>query len=294
MSRGIGAPAAGLEAMAGSVERGGATDDALRAGAKWLPLQDQLALSAAAEAGRMPHTLRSLATRHAQIAAAQVRVALACLYPAVVVHVGLLLLPVVQMINWQTGFHWSTMAYARGLALTMLPLWAVIAGMIVLARRHSPILTRVARLMPVLRGYVIAQALADLTFALGNFVEAGVSIGQAWAAAGLITHSPELKRGAEAMAAVVERGQAPGTQLASWPCFPPEFAAQYRTGETTGQLDANLFRLTAQYQDVASRALTVATFLYPTLMFLMVAAGVGYFVIRLYAGYLNMITKMAS
>ena len=292
MTRGT-ASGAVVDTMAATIEHGGSTDDALRAGAKLFPLQDQLALSAAADAGRMPHTLRALATRHSQVAAAQVRIVLACLYPLAVLHIGLFLLPVVRMIDWQTGFHWSPASYLHGLATTMIPLWAFIGLLIVLARRHSPILTRVARLLPALRGYVIFQSLADLTFALGNFVEAGVPIGEAWAAAGLISHAPELKRAAAAMAAVVERGQPPGTQLASWSCFPPEFVAQYRTGETTGQLDTALARLSAQYQDSASHALTAATILYPIVVFLLVAGGVVYFVVSLYAGYLNMITKLS-
>lgn len=292
MTRGA-APASSVEAMAIAIDHGGSSDDALRAGAKLFPLQDQLALSAAADAARMPHTLRALATRHMQIATAQVRVALACLYPLVVLHIGLLLIPVMRMIDWQSGFHWSLPEYLHGLAITVVPLWLVIGVLVVLARRHSPILTAIARLLPALRRYVIFQSLADLTFALGNFVEAGVPIGQAWAAAGLISRASDLKRAANAMAAVVERGQPPGTQLASWPCFPPDFVAQYRTGETTGQLDAALARLTTQYQDSANHALTAATILYPIVVFLLVAGGVVYFVVSVYSGYLNMIMKMS-
>jgi type II secretory pathway component PulF len=283
-----------IETMAGTIERGGSTDDALRAGAGWLPLPDQLALSAAAEAGRLPQTLRALSARHAQLAKAQLRIVLACLYPLGILHFGLLLLPLTRMIDWEKGVLWSTTGYIRGVAVTVGPLWVVLAILAVLARRQSPVLTHIARLLPAARGYVKAQALADLAFNLGNFLEAGVPIGRAWATAGLITRSPELKPAADAMAAAVERGEPPSRHLPQWRCFPPEFVTEYRTGEATGQLEASLGRLTAQYQEAAGRSLAFATLLYPAVVFLIVAGGVVYFVVSLYAGYLRMITKMAE
>lgn len=283
-----------IEAMASTIERGGSTDDALRAGAAWLPLPDQLALSAAAEAGRMPQTLHALATRHGQLAKAQLRIVLACVYPLAVLHLGLFLLPITRMIDWEKGFQWSPYAYIRGLAATLIPLWIILAVLITLARQQSRVLTRVARWLPVLRRYAKTQALADLAFTLGNFTEAGVPIGRAWATAALITRSPALKQAADSLASAVERGEPPGRHLTDWDCFPPDFIAEYRTGEATGKLDFNLARLTGQYQEAANRALALATLLYPALVFLIIAAGVVYFVVSFYAGYLNMISKMAG
>jgi type II secretory pathway component PulF len=293
-SRGTGAPAAGLEAMAQKIEAGGSVDDALRSAEAWLPLADLLALSAAAGAGRMPHTLHNLSARHAQIGSAKMRTMLACAYPLLVLHVGLLLLPVMRMIDWEKGFHWNAVAYLRGAAAGLLPLWAVIITLGIMMRRQSPLLGRIARMMPALGSYVRAQALADLSFTLANLLEAGVPIGQAWAVAGLITPSPKLKAAAESMEAVIARGAPPGAQLAAWDCFPPAFVALYQTGESTGQLETNLHRLTAQHQDAANRALTIVTLIYPSLMFLAVAGTVAYYVITIYAGYFKMLGNLAK
>ncbi|MEO7413638.1 MAG: type II secretion system F family protein [Opitutaceae bacterium] len=293
-SRGTGAPAAGLEKMAAVITNGGSVDDALRAGDPWIPFADQRSLSAAADSGRLPLTLRHLAARHAEVWAAQRRVVLACLYPLGVLHVGLLLFPITRMIDWEKGFLWSTTAYLHALAWELIPLWTIIVTVILLARRHHPLLTCVARLMPAVRSYVRTQALADFSFALGNFLSAGVPIGRAWATTGLISHSSHLKAAAKAMEATVNQGQAPGQFLASWACFPPDFVALYRTGETTGQLETNLSRLSAQNQEAANAALARATLLYPAVVFLIVAGGVVYFVITFYAGYLKMITGFAE
>lgn len=293
-SHGTGAPAAGLESMAAVVERGGSVDAALHAAASWLPSGDRLALSAAATAGKLPLTLHSLAARHAQIGSAKQRVAVACLYPIVVLHVGILLFPITRMIDWEKGFLWNVNTYARHVALGLLPLWAIIGTLLVLAWKQHPALTRIARLLPALGSYVRSQALADFAFTLGNLLSAGMPIGRAWAATGSISRSPQLQAAATAMEITVAEGHRPGQKLAAWPCFPPEFAALYRTGEETGQLEANLGRLATLHQEAANRALTRATFLYPALLSLIVAGGVVYFVVTFYAGYLKTITGMAE
>ena len=289
-----GFPTAATQAMTAAIDRGGTVDDALRAADGWLPYTDQLTLSAAAEAGRMPQLLRNLAARHAQIGNAKVRIVLACLYPLGILHFGLLVWPVLGMIDWEKGFRWSTTTYVRDLMLTLLPLWLLIGTVLLAARRQSPWLWAVTRRLPIIGGYVRAQALGDLSFALGNFVEAGVPIGNAWAAAGLVSRSPELRQCAEAMAATVEQGAGPGTRLGAWKCMPPEVVAQYRTGEATGQLDAALLTVAAQQQERANRALTLTMMVYPALMFLVVAGGVAYAVVSIYGSYLKMVMKLAQ
>jgi general secretion pathway protein F/type IV pilus assembly protein PilC len=293
-SQGTGAPAAALETMAATIEHGGTADDALRGARSWLPEADVLALSAANDAGRMPRTLHNLSGRHEQIGAAKLRMMLACAYPLAVLHLCLLLLPLARMIDWEQGFRWSASAYARSVAFTLVPLWC--AGFLVwmLARRQSPVLAAIIRFVPALNSYARTQALADFAFALGNFLEAGVPIAPAWAAAGLITPSGDLKAAASAMETVIARGEAPGPKLGAWKCFPPDFVAQYRTGETTGNLEANLLRLAAQHQASANRALAFATLLYPAIMFLGVASIVGYVVVSIYGGYLKMLGKLAE
>ena len=293
-SPGTGAPAAALDRMARTVESGGGIEDALLAAGKWLPEADALAIAAAAHAGRMPQTLRNLAARHAQIGATKMRMALACAYPLGVLHFALLLLPVVRMIDWEKGFHWSNAILVQTLAFTLVPLWAVGLTVWALARRGSPSVTRVVRLMPALRGYAQAQALADFSFVLGNLLGAGVPIGRAWATAGLVSHSAELRAATGDIEAHISRGEAPGPRLAAWRCFPPEFVALYRTGESTGNLDTNLLRIAAQKQEAANRSLSLALLIYPGIMFLVVAAGVAYFVISIYGGYLKMLGKIAG
>jgi len=294
LSHGLGVSAADLNKLSVVVDAGGTIDDTFSAAAPWMPIADRLVLAASASTGQLPRTLRALSSRHAQLGAAKLRILLACLYPAAILHFGLLLLPLVRMIDWEKGFIWSSTAYVRGLALTIIPLWVVALAVWVMVRRQSPITARIASAMPFVAGYARAQALADLAFALGIFLEAGVPIGRAWATMGIISRSSKLKIASEAMAAVVARGAAPSSKMSEWRCFPSDFVALYRTGESTGKVDENLLRLAAQYQEQANRALTLSTMFYPAVMFLVVAGAVGYFVITLYSGYLKMLTDLAD
>lgn len=293
-SRGTGVPAAGLEAMAQRVEAGGSVEAALQEAGRWLPRPDRLVLSASAESGRMPSSLRNLAARHAQLGATKLRLAFACLYPLAMLHAILLLVPVMRMVDWERGFTWDTVAYGHALVFTLGPLWAGLALLAWLLRRPNPALARVARLLPFIGRYVRAQGLADFAFALGNFLEAGLLLDRAWSLAGSTASQPELSRAAEAMQATIGRGERPGSRLFLWPCFPPDFVAAYQTGESTGQLEQSLLRLAGQYQEDANRALTVATFFYPVVLFVAAATAVIVHIIKFYSGYLKMIERLGS
>jgi general secretion pathway protein F/type IV pilus assembly protein PilC len=293
-SRDLGPGARTLTNMAAAIETGGSTDDALRTAGDSLPVADRLFLSAAAAAGRMPRTLHVLSDRHAELSAAKLRALLACLYPLAVLHLGLVLLPLVRMIDWEKGFTWDASAYLRGLSLVIVPVWTGIVVFWILSRADHPAVVKGVRTIPIVGSYLKAQSLSDFAFGLGNFLEAGIPIDRAWKTAAMVSRSSELNRAAKEMTGIIEQGQPPGRYLDRWPCFPPDFVALYRTGETSGQLESNLFRLAATHQQDAQRALKLATIVYPGILFVCVAIGVAYFVISIYGGYLKMLTDVAQ
>lgn len=293
-SRGTGFPDTRLEAMAREIESGGSSESAWNKAGDWIPLSDQLVLSAAADVGRMPDVLTVLAARHRQLGAAKLRLVLACVYPLVLVHLGLLVLPLTRMIDWDRGFTWAPAVYVRTLAVTLTPLWLLMVGLVALMRRQNPVLHRVGRALPLVGRYLQTQALADFAFMLGNFIAAGMRIDRAWALTGSITASADLRVAASTLGDVMARGLRPGPQLTAQRCFPPDFVGLYKSGEETGQLESNLLRLSAQYQEHAQRALTLSAIVYPGIALLIVAGVVIYHVVKFYAGYLKMIEKLAT
>ena len=289
-----GAPLAGTEAMARWIEAGGSLDHAMTKAEDWLPKSDRPFLSAAALSGRLPLTLRNLAARHTQISATQAGLALACAYPVVILHLALLIFPVMRMIDWGKGLQWSTTGYLGTLAVTILPLWGAAWWIFVLARRESPVLGRVLDLMPGIRGYRKAQALAEFTFTLSNLLDAGVLIAQAWAVAGAAARSAALRQAGLAMHDTIMQGEPPGLHLADHACFPTDYVAFYRAGELSGQLDQNLKTLATQSADRAQTILKITAGVYAGGVFLLVAAMVLYFVFSFYSGYFNMFDKFSQ
>lgn len=294
LSYGIGVPAADIESTARLIESGGTVDDAFRALRRWLPSADQRFLSAAAEAGRLPRVLRNLSARHAQYSSIKIRIIFACLYPLAILHVGILIFPALHMINWEKGFLWNPAAYTFSVAGMLVPLWSVILILFFLGRRQSPWLGRIGTMLPVFRSYIKAQTLADFSFALGNFLDAGLSIDRAWLAAGLISRSPELMAASESMSMTIEQGQAPGPRLQAEGCFPEDFIGLYRAGESTGQLEQNLLHLASLNQERANHQLKIATLVYPSILFIIVTGIIAYQIVSFYAGYFDMLTHLAS
>ncbi len=287
-----GAPKSDRDIMVRHLERGVSFPDALNAAGPWLPRGDRLFLSTAFVAGRLPHTLRNLSTRHGQLAAASRHIVTASIYPCVVLHIALLMFPLLRMIDWERGFVWDESAYLGSLAVTLVPLWALGIAGFVLAKRESPLWDQTLSLLPIFRRYRREQALADFCFALGNLLDAGAPIGDAWMAAGRSSRSPALAAAARSIRETVQRGGLPGTRLEGFPCFPDDFVTMYRTGETAGQLDANMLRISSLYQDYAGARLKMASLFYPGVLFGIVAVIVGYHVIRFILGYVDKLNSL--
>jgi general secretion pathway protein F/type IV pilus assembly protein PilC len=258
----------------------------------WLPREDRPFLVAAAATGRLPLILKTLSERHAHLGALQSRVAYSCLYPVGVLHFGALVFGFFRLLNWETGIHWSTPGFVGGVLMILLPFWGAAIGLTILIRRRNPLAATFLNLLPAIGGYRREQALADFAFALGNLLEAGAPIADAWRSAGEIANSPRIAAAAAAVRKQILCGGAPGVVINAQRVFPHDFVALYQTGEATGSLDKNLIHLSEVHQDRARQKLTFAAVLYPGMLFFAVAALVLYIVISAYGGYIGNINKM--
>jgi general secretion pathway protein F/type IV pilus assembly protein PilC len=286
------APAGDCFRLAAMAEGGLAVAEIVAAAGEWLPQSDRPFIVAAAGSGRLPQVLANLSERHAQIGATQMRAGLACIYPLGVFHFGALLFPFLRLIDFEKGLQWSTQAYLGGLLAILLPVWGGGAVLWFAVRVGNPMALAFLDLLPAIGGYRKHQALADFAFALGNLLEAGAPIGDAWRDAGKISRSPRLLRATGEINAVIESGLAPGPRLEATRVFPAEFIARYQTGETTGSLEASLLALATDHQARANQRLTVASMLYPGLLFGVVALMVAWFVISFYMSYIGTLNNL--
>lgn len=286
------APGADCYRLAELIESGASIAEVIGAAGDWLPQSDRPFILAAAGSGRLPLVLQNLAARHEQIGATRRRVIFACIYPVGVFHFAALIFPFLRMINFEKGIQGGVSDYVAGVLTILVPVWVGAGLLFFLVRRENSLALRLLDLLPAIGGYRKNQALADFAFALGNLLEAGAPIGQAWRDSGRIARSRRILAASQAIEDLIEGGLAPGPNLHKHRVFPADFVARYQTGETSGGLEKALLVVAADYQIRANQRLAAASMLYPGLLFGAVALMVAYVVIGFFMNYIGTLNRI--
>jgi type II secretory pathway component PulF len=260
----------------------------------WLPRADRIFICAGQQTGRLPQTLLTLSDRHNQIGANQIKAIFGLLYPLGVFHIAALVLPLVRMIDFEVGFEWSGSQHLLLSSALLLPIWALLLCIYLLAKTENPLLPCLMRGVPLLRRYSKAQALADFSYALGTFIETGIPIQSAWEHSVRLSRDTGLRRAYRKIGPIIERGEDPSASLKLFPVFPPDFVAFYSTGAQSGKLDQNLLTAGQRFQAQANQAMTLAAIVYPTLLFAAVAGFIIYSIFQVYGGYIDMLSGMVE
>ena len=289
-----GPPPKDLAALAGRLQSGESVEKVLETAPEWLPKADRLLIAAAAESGKLPDTLRKLSQKHTQTARNIGKAVFATLYPLGVLHFGIFLFPVFNLVEFTDsgGMQFHIEDYFRNVLLFLLPLWVVTGLFIFLAKQDSREIAFLMRVLPGLRGYRKSQGIADFAFALEAFLRAGAPIAKSWAAAGEISRQPDLVKASQIISDKIKAGEAPGKHLVGLEVFPPDFSSYYQTGEETGQLDTNLALLNRQYQEKADKSLALSSFWYPKLIFVLLAFYAAFKILAFYSQYLQGVLKL--
>ena len=294
LAGGSGPPARDRSHMAELLQSGQHIDDVLKAAPHWLPQEDRFLISAAATSGTLPPAFRRLSEQHSLKAENLGRAIFATLYPLGVLHFGIFLFPVFDLVQFQAegGVDFRVSNYLKGVSVMLLPTWVFLAIGIFLVRRRSPIIAFLMDTLPALRGYRKAQGLADFSFTLESLIRAGAPMEESWYGAGLVSGRKDLEKSALEIAGVVRQGLAPGDYLVQHKCLPADFRSLYQTGEQTGQLEANLGTLARNFQEQANRSLASASFWYPKLMFLVLAIYAGLKILGFFREYLDQVMQI--
>ena len=287
-----GPPAQGRMLMAARIQAGETIEAVMAKAPSWIPKADRVFICTAMETGRLPQTLRQLSGRHDAIGATQLKVVLGLLYPVAVFHLAALILPIVRMIDYEAGFEWDARQHILQSSALIFPVWGLIALILFLVKTNNPLLPRILRCIPLLRAYSKAQAMADFSFSLGTFINAGVTMQPAWRESAKVSGDPGINRAYRALAPVFAAGEDPLHQLKRFKVFPPDFVAFYSAGAKSGKLDETLIKAGRQLQDRANRFMTFAAILYPTLLFAVVAGFIIYAIFQVYGGYLDGMMKV--
>jgi len=256
---------------------------------RWLPEFDLALLEAGEHSGRLDACFRLLADYYTDRARLARQMMGDLAYPVFLLHFAVFILPFAQLF---TSGNWAVyLSQTLGL---LVPLY-VVAGLMILAAQSQhgeqwrALVEAVLHPVPMLGPARHCLALARLAAALESLLRAGVTIIQAWELAAAASGSPALRRTVLAWRPQVDAGLTPAEAVRASSRFPELFAAQYATGEISGQLDDTLGRLRAYYQEEGSRKLQAFSRWMPRAIYFCVVLMIAYRIIHFYAGYFSQI-----
>lgn len=268
--------------------------EALRRQGGWLPEFDVALLHAGEHSGRLEPCFRLLSDHYQDRARLAQQMIGDLAYPVFLFHFAILIFGFVYSFassNW-IGFAWRTVGVLIPLYVVLLAVAYAVQG-----RRGEKWRSWVElflRPVPVLGSARHSLALSRLAGALEALLSAGVTIIEAWELAATACGSPMIRRTVLAWRPLVDAGQTPAEVVSTSPRFPALFANQYASGEISGKLDDTLMRLHQYYQDEGARKLHHLAQWTPRAVYILVAAGIGFFIIRFYMNYFNMVGKAAG
>lgn len=150
-------------------------------------------------------------------------------------------------------------------------------------------LRSIARSLPFVGASMRASAVALFADVLGRCVGAGLGLWQAMDLAIDASGDPALRRQSVPLRRVVERTGSIAEGLRSTGVIPSAAISRVAVGEQTGHLDRILMALAAELREEADRRRRSTVALVGGLVFLIVAASIGWGVVRGFMGYLDMI-----
>ena len=278
-----------VERLLGQIAGGATLTDGMQCCGHWLPAFDLALLQAGEHCGRLDASFRLLANYYTDRARIARQVIGDLAYPLCLLHFAVFIFPFAQF--FATG-NW--LAYLGQTLGMLIPLYGVVGLMIFAAQsRHGETwrawVEAFLHPVPVLGVARRYLALARLSAALEALVRSGVTIIQAWELAATASGSPVLRRTVLGWRPQVDGGQTPAEAVNASGRFPEMFAAQYATGEISGQLDDTLGRLHAYYQEEGSRKLHAFSRWTPRALYFCVVLMIAYRIISFYMDYFNQV-----
>jgi type II secretory pathway component PulF len=268
------------------IEEGNTFTESVRGSGNWLPSFDIALLEAGETSGRLDAVFKLLAVYYngrAQLARTMIS---DLAYPLFVLHFGILIIPLPQLI-----LKGDVVGYATQTLGVLGPIYAVVFLILLACQgRHGEVwrslMENITGLIPILGTARRHLALARLSAALEALINAGVSTINAWELAGAASGSPAIRREVMSWRPRLESGQNTPAELISQSGeFPEMYANLYHSGEISGQTDDTLRRLFEYYQDDGTRKMRALAQWLPRLVYLVIALRIAFQVVSFWQGY---------
>jgi type II secretory pathway component PulF len=258
-----------------------------------LPAADCPLIAQAARTGRLPEVFQALAQKHEAAAKLAGKVVALLAYPLFVLHMSAIVLPILEHASFtDAGLVFDAQGYTITVLGSLGLLWLILGTLIAAYKCRSPALYALGKRLPLLKKALKLQALSDACHSVGTALHAGAVIDQAWAQVARHNTDAQMRLIAARLQATCVAGSSPTPIIQQEKFFPAEFKSLYQTGERTGGLDQAMLKLAAVFGERARSQMTVALMAYPSALMLIVVVLVLVSVVRLYAGYLDLLESL--
>jgi type II secretory pathway component PulF len=267
-------------------EGGSSWSDALAVECKFLESGERSILYAAEQSGSLPEAFKELGGFRKESASFKSRIRFASIYPLVLLHFGAFVFP--------TDYLWKgdVEAYLVAVGMILVPFWCV-GLLLAIGFKLSPGFKKGLQLcIPIVRGFSMNRDLARFCRTFSVCIRSGMSIDSCWQWGLDAANSIGLHRDGAGIIRAIKSGQPASEAIPEKGAFPRELRQLYNVGERTGALDENIERGAALYSSQARKKLTLATFVYPQLLFGLIASFIAVKVILFYKGYFDGLLKI--
>lgn len=258
----------------------------------WTPDFDIALIRAGEQSGTLDRALAVLARHHDSRATNLHAVIQEAVYPALVLHVALFIVPLPHLI--QTGHVGLYLLQSGGTLLTLYLMVAIIAAAIQPNRslawrsRIEGILVHI----PVWGSARTDLALARLAGSLHALLSAGILVTEAWPLAAKASGSPMLIRVVDLWPPLLLSGSTPAELVSNSGVFPDFFASAYATGEVSGRLEEQLGRLEKYHETEGFRKLRALSTWSPRLLYGVIAIWIAFQILVIAGGYVSTLNQL--
>ncbi len=253
-------------------------------------------VSAASHGGRLDAAFRYLSGYFENLDHLRRELRKGVAYPLFQLHFGVLVLGLPTLLTPGGGagvYLRQTLGFLLVFYLAVALLWMVGAAWVRAASR-SVAADRALRTVPLFGALRRNTALGRFCAGYEIGLSAGVNVTEALFGAVRASGSAILQGAAAGVLPRVRAGEQVGASLAGTGAFPKELLRAMRLGEDTGHLDEELRRATGDYEAAAQRNLRALGSWLPKLIYLAVAGFLGYQIVKLWQGYVNVINTMSE
>jgi type II secretory pathway component PulF len=245
-------------------------------------------VEACERSGKIDNACRYLSEYFGTLAQAKALVLKKSAYPFFILHFGIFVLAVPKLflggslesyLRQTAGF--LAIIYAIGFALFLALRLLIRAG------ARSETIDAILRAVPVVGGVRRSFSLARFCATYEMQLQASVNIIDSLMSAAIASQSGLVVHAAQRAVPNIREGAQVGSELAKSRAFPPAMIRAMRLGEDTGQLDAELMRLTVDFQrEALTRVDTVSDWL-PKIAYVAIVVYLAYQIADVYRGVLQ-------